>query len=102
MNERIARGLARRLVEIKARLGSRIDLEPWDRGWVRLYETHPMEGFDPAAVSRTAARVAELIRVLWPLYLEISRAPVGTALRGLERRRKAVIKSHRRAGVTQR
>jgi hypothetical protein len=67
VNERIARALSRQLLMIKARLGGNLDLEPWDRGWVRLYETHPMELFDAAAVARTATRMAELITVLWPL-----------------------------------
>ncbi|TMF22401.1 MAG: hypothetical protein E6I31_07560 [Chloroflexi bacterium] len=43
LNERIAAGLARQLLMIKARLGQQLDLEPWDRGWIRLYETYPVE-----------------------------------------------------------
>jgi len=66
-NERMARALARRLLEIKARLGPHIDLEPWDRGWIRLYETHPMEVFDASSVPRVATRIAEVIRVIWPI-----------------------------------
>ncbi len=86
VNERIAQGLARRLIEIKARLGPRVDLEPWDRGWVRLYETHAMDGFDPAVVAQTAARMAEVITVLWPLYLEI-RGSTMSSRRRVEGRR---------------
>jgi hypothetical protein len=67
LNERIAGGLARNLLLIKARLGERLDLEPWDRGWIRLYETHPVEVFDAARIQATATRMAELIAVLWPL-----------------------------------
>jgi hypothetical protein len=70
-NERIAAGLARQLLMIKARLGERLDLEPWDRGWVRLYETHPVEVFDAGRVGTTAARMAELIAVLWPICNEL-------------------------------
>ncbi len=77
VNDRIAARLAHHLFEVKARLGSQFDLEPWDRGWVRLYETHPMDGFDAAAVSRSAARIAEVISVLWPLYLEVSHRMAG-------------------------
>jgi len=88
VNERIAQGLARRLIEIKARLGPQVDLEPWDRGWVRLYETRAMDGFDPAVVANTAARIAEVITVLWPLYLEINRAPATGSRRRLEGRRR--------------
>jgi hypothetical protein len=70
-NDRIAAGLARQLLMIKARLGERIDLEPWDRGWIRLYETHPVEVFDAARVKVTAARMAELIAVIWPMCQEL-------------------------------
>jgi hypothetical protein len=67
INERLAAGLARQLLLIKARLGERLDLEPWDRGWVRLYETHPVAVFDAERVRLTATRMAELIAVLWPM-----------------------------------
>jgi hypothetical protein len=71
LNDRIATGLARQLLLIKARLGQQLDLEPWDRGWIRLYETHPIEVFDAAQIKRTAARMAELIVVIWPMCQEL-------------------------------
>jgi len=71
MNDRIANGLARQLLLIKARLGQQFDLEPWDRGWVRLYETYPVEVFNAAEIKRTAARMAELIVVIWPMCQEL-------------------------------
>ena len=71
INERIAAGLARQLLLIKARLGERLDLEPWDRGWIRLYETHPVEVFDAARIATTSTRMAELIGVLWPMCMEL-------------------------------
>jgi hypothetical protein len=71
MNERIANGLARQLLLIKARLGQQLDLEPWDRGWVRLYETYAIEVFDGAQIKRTATRMAELIAVIWPMCQEL-------------------------------
>lgn len=74
MNDRIAAGLARQLLMIKARLGQQLDLEPWDRGWVRLYETHPVEVFDQARIKLTAARVAELISVIWPMCQELRKS----------------------------
>jgi len=74
INDRIAAGLARQLLMIKARLGERIDLEPWDRGWIRLYETHPVEVFDAARVKVTAARLAELIGVIWPMCQELRKS----------------------------
>jgi len=74
MNERIANGLARQLLMIKARLGQQLDLEPWDRGWVRLYETYAIEVFDSAQIKRTAARIAELIVVIWPMCQELRKS----------------------------
>ena len=74
MNERIAAGLARQLLMIKARLGRQLDLEPWDRGWVRLYETYPVEVFDAARIKLTATRMAELIAVIWPMCQELRKS----------------------------
>ena len=73
-NDRIANGLARQLLVIKARLGQQLDLEPWDRGWVRLYETYPIDVFDAAQIKRTAARIAELIVVIWPMCQELRKS----------------------------
>ena len=83
LNERIATGLARQLLVIKARLGQQLDLEPWDRGWVRLYETDAVEVFDAARVKRTAARIAELIVVIWPMCQELRKS--GAKIRLVER-----------------
>ena len=83
LNERIATGLARQLLMIKARLGQQLDLEPWDRGWVRLYETDAVEVFDAARVKRTAARLAELIAVIWPICQELRKS--GAKIRLVER-----------------
>jgi hypothetical protein len=74
MNERIGAGLARQLLMIKARLGQQLDLEPWDRGWVRLYETSAVEVFDAARAKQTAARIAELIAVIWPICQELRKS----------------------------
>jgi hypothetical protein len=81
VNERIAAGLARQLLLIKARLGERIDLEPWDRGWIRLYETHPVDVFDAARIAATSRRMAELIEVLWPMCNELRRGKIRLAER---------------------
>ena len=83
VNDRIATGLARQLLLIKARLGQQLDLEPWDRGWVRLYETDAVEVFDAARIKRTATRLAELIAVIWPMCQEL-RKP-GAKIRLAER-----------------
>jgi hypothetical protein len=38
---------------------------------VRLYETYPVEIFDAAQIKQTAARMAELIGVIWPMCQEL-------------------------------
>jgi hypothetical protein len=80
VNERIAGGLARQLLLIKARLGQQLDLEPWDRGWARLYETHPVEVFDANRIQSTAVRMAELIAVIWPMCQELRKGGARIAL----------------------
>jgi hypothetical protein len=81
VNDKIAAGLARQLLLIKARLGERLDLEPWDRGWIRLYETHPVEVFDAARIAATSTRMAELIQVLWPMCIDLRRGKIRLAER---------------------
>ena len=71
VNDRIAQGLSRRILAIKGRLGSQLDLEPWDRGWVRLYETTAVEVFDRARIESSARRIAELIAVLLPVCRQL-------------------------------
>jgi hypothetical protein len=83
-NERIASGLARQLLMIKARLGQQLDLEPWDRGWARLYETYPVEVFDAARIRWTAARMAELIGVIWPMCQDLRKSDARIALAARE------------------
>jgi hypothetical protein len=80
LNERIAAGLARQLLMLKARLGQQLDLEPWDRGWLRLYETYPVEVFDNARIQSTAARMAELIAVVWPMCQALRKSDARIAL----------------------
>jgi hypothetical protein len=52
-----------RMVEVKARL-PRAELEPWDRGWSRLYETLPASQLDelvlPGAIDRLDAYITTL------------------------------------------
>jgi hypothetical protein len=55
-----------RMVEVKARL-PRAELEPWDRGWSRLYETLPAPQLDQPVVDATIERMAEYITTLQPM-----------------------------------
>jgi hypothetical protein len=55
-----------RMVEVKKSL-PRAELEPWDRGWSRLYETLPAAQLDAAALSRGADLMSAYITTLEPL-----------------------------------
>jgi hypothetical protein len=63
----------RYIVAIKAELGEGIDLEKWDKGWARIYETWPCEKVDRAFRQRTIERVARLIAVLEPIHATFDR-----------------------------
>ena len=55
-----------RMVEVKGEL-PRAELEPWDRGWARLYETFPALTLDGEATDRAASLLVDYIRALQPL-----------------------------------
>ena len=55
-----------RMIEVKASL-PRAELEPWDRGWVRLYETFPAPGLDEQVLAGAVERVSDYITTLQPL-----------------------------------
>jgi hypothetical protein len=54
------------MVEVKGSLPNS-ELEPWDRGWTRLYETFPAASLDHEALAATARRVADYMVTLQPL-----------------------------------
>jgi hypothetical protein len=55
-----------RMVGIKASL-PRAELEPWDRGWSRLYETLPAPRLDEVIQLNAIGRLAAYITTLQPL-----------------------------------
>lgn len=64
-----------RMVEVKSGL-PRAELEPWDRGWSRLYETLPATRLDDAVLDRSVECLVEYIVNLQPMltqFLEESR-----------------------------
>ena len=67
-NERLFEAFDRRLTEIKGELGQSIDLEWWDHGWARLYETWPCEKVDPEFRGQMIERLARIVEVLQPIY----------------------------------
>jgi len=69
-------GFDRCMVEIQSSLGPQFWLEEWDRGWIRLYETHPLWPLDEYRVDEVAARLIEVITALQPtLELLLARMP---------------------------
>ena len=55
-----------RMIEVKASL-PRAELEPWDRGWSRLYETFPAPNLDEQVLDGAVERLAGYITTLQPL-----------------------------------
>lgn len=55
-----------RMLEVKGGLPS-AELEPWERGWARLYETFPAPELDLAALDGSAMRLAAYITILQPI-----------------------------------
>ena len=70
-NERLFEAFDRRMVEIKGELGETIDLERWDRGWARLYETWPCEKVDRPFRDEMTERFARIIAVTQPIVEEM-------------------------------
>jgi len=61
-----------RMVEVKARL-PRAELEPWDRGWSRLYETLAAPQLDEAVLDDAGDRLCAYITTLEPLMVQFLR-----------------------------
>lgn len=61
------------MVEVKASL-PRAELEPWDRGWSRLYETLPAARLDDGVLGQTVGLMSEYIVALQPLLDEFLRS----------------------------
>lgn len=55
-----------RMVEVRGGLPF-AELEPWDRGWARLYETFSAPTLDTDALEEAARRVAAYVVTLQPL-----------------------------------
>lgn len=54
------------MIGIKADLGH-AELEPWDRGWSRLYETLPAAQLDDGVLDAAVERMSDYIVTLEPL-----------------------------------
>ena len=70
-NAQIRHGLSFYLFDIKAALGISVELEDWDRGWVRLYETQPLQPLDESRLVEFGERVGLFIRTVQPIYADL-------------------------------
>ena len=62
-----------RMVEVKATL-PRAELEPWDRGWSRLYETTPAPRLDEDVLDRAVSCMGDYVVALQPLLEQFLRS----------------------------
>jgi len=62
-----------RMVEVKASL-PRAELEPWDRGWSRLYETLPAARLDDGVVRDAVECMSAYVVTLQPLLEQFLRS----------------------------
>ena len=67
-NQRAFEYFRERMVEVKAHL-PRAELEPWDRGWSRLYETLPAPQLDENVLVAAVDLLNEYITTLQPMLL---------------------------------
>ena len=66
LNARALEFFRSRMVEVKAGL-PRAELEPWDRGWARLYETIPAATLSDRVLTDSAQLLAAYLKTLQPL-----------------------------------
>src|SRR3989475_4554611 len=62
-----------RMVEVKAGL-PRAELEPWDRGWSRLYETVPAARLDDQVLGQAGGGMAEYVVPVPPMVDQFLRS----------------------------
>ena len=64
-----------RMVELKEQL-PRAELEPWDRGWSRMYETLPAQQLDERVLGAAVERLSDYIVTLQPLLAALMATPI--------------------------
>jgi len=67
VNARLLEHFDAHAVAIKAELGEGVEVEPWDKGWAKVYETLPLEPFEQPYLEQVARRLAQLIAFLQPI-----------------------------------
>jgi hypothetical protein len=69
-NQRLLEFMVDELAFLKATLSERLEAEPWDKGWTRVYLTRPVERLDLAEQAALATAFATFIAILDPLRRE--------------------------------
>lgn len=82
LNRFLLDGFQRHLIEIRHQLGDTVVVEPWDRGWSKLYTLVPQQPLTVKYQQQIATRLAELIVCCHPILSELV-----AAYRGAQRKR---------------
>ncbi|MEJ2557937.1 MAG: hypothetical protein P8186_17260 [Anaerolineae bacterium] len=67
VNDRLLAHFDTHAVAIKAELGEQVEVEPWDKGWAKVYQTLPLQPFEPPYLETVALRLARMIEYLQPI-----------------------------------
>lgn len=71
LNAALYREFDKCLLDLQVQLGEGVWLEPWDKGWVRLYESQPLWPLDTGRVYDTAERIVAFTSAVEPVYQSI-------------------------------
>lgn len=71
LNRFLLKGFRRHLFEIKDTLGESFEAEMWDKGWTKIYEVVPAEGYTDVHQRQIGKRMAEVVTCLHPIFVEL-------------------------------
>lgn len=70
-NQILLSGFLGKRTKIKKALGPLAKIEAWDKGWARVWETHPLIKLTPALEAHLGLRLSEYIVHLEPLLQDL-------------------------------
>lgn len=76
LNEHMLTCFSRHLFEIHETLGDSVVVEPWDKGWAKLYEVIAEEALTEAFQEKLGKRVADFIGCVHPILQIVYETPV--------------------------